>query len=47
MTCFAPWTTMPGGNASMGYALDPAKNPIELLEHLTLDSVMWPGHLSV
>lgn len=47
MTCFAPWIQMPGGNASMGYALDPARTPIELLEHRSAASTMWPGHLSI
>jgi len=47
MTCFAPWVLMPGGNAAMGYALDPGGNAIELLEHRTMASTMWPGHLSI
>jgi catechol 2,3-dioxygenase-like lactoylglutathione lyase family enzyme len=47
MTCFAPWLLMPGKNAAMGYALDPAGTPIELLEHRTTSSIMWPGHLSI
>jgi len=46
MTFHAPWVTMPAGNAAMGYALDPQTTPIELLEHLTTSSVMWPGHLT-
>ncbi len=47
MTCFAPWINMPGGTSAMGYALDVSHNPIELLEHLSARSIMWPGHLSV
>lgn len=46
MTCFAPWTDMPGGNSAMGYALDPARVPVELLEHRNAQSFMWPGRLS-
>jgi catechol 2,3-dioxygenase-like lactoylglutathione lyase family enzyme len=46
MTCFAPWTQMPGGNSAMGYALDPAGVPIELLEHRSAQSFMWPGRLT-
>jgi catechol 2,3-dioxygenase-like lactoylglutathione lyase family enzyme len=47
MTCFAPWINMPGGTSAMGYALDVSRNPVELLEHLSARSIMWPGHLSV
>ncbi len=47
MRCFADWTNMPGGTSAMGYALDPAGNPIELLQHLSASSLMWPGHLSI
>jgi len=47
MTCFAPWINMPGGSSAMGYALDVSRNPVELLEHLSARSIMWPGHLSV
>lgn len=47
MTSYAPWVVMPGGNAAMGYALDVQRTPLELLEHRTPASIMWPGHLSV
>jgi catechol 2,3-dioxygenase-like lactoylglutathione lyase family enzyme len=47
MTVHAPWTPMPGGHAAMGYGLDPTGLPIELLEHRTARSTMWPGHLSL
>ena len=47
MTCFAPWINMPGGSSAMGYALDVSRNPVELLEHLSARSIMWPGHLLV
>lgn len=47
MTAHAPWVAMPGGHAAMGYALDPQRTPIELLEHRTQASTMWPGHLSI
>jgi catechol 2,3-dioxygenase-like lactoylglutathione lyase family enzyme len=46
MTCHAPWVVMPGGNAAMGYALDVQRTPIELLEHRSPRSIMWPGHLA-
>jgi hypothetical protein len=47
MTCFAPWTVMPGGHAAMGYALDVQGTPLELLEHRSARSTMWPGHLEL
>jgi catechol 2,3-dioxygenase-like lactoylglutathione lyase family enzyme len=47
MTYFARWTAMPGGHAAMGYGLDPHRLPIELLEHRSRSSALWPGHLSV
>lgn len=47
MTSHAPWVQMPGGHAAMGYALDVQRTPIELLEHRTQASTMWPGHLSI
>jgi catechol 2,3-dioxygenase-like lactoylglutathione lyase family enzyme len=47
MTCHAPWVVMPGGHAAMGYALDVQGTPIELLEHRSTQSTMWPGHLTI
>jgi catechol 2,3-dioxygenase-like lactoylglutathione lyase family enzyme len=47
MTSHAPWVAMPGGHAAMGYALDVQGTPIELLEHRTQASTMWPGHLNI
>lgn len=47
MTSHAAWVDMPGGNAAMGYALDVQRTPVELLEHRTSSSTMWPGHLSI
>ena len=47
MTAHAPWVQMPGGHAAMGYALDVQRTPIELLEHRSQASTMWPGHLSI